>query len=59
MAQKYQVDCWNCDSEGNADPVVEWDYKRCSHCKGKGFLIVTELTDDSRENAIEILEPQP
>jgi hypothetical protein len=48
---KYKVPCWNCD-EGFIEPVDEWDSDRCGHCAGKGFLIVTELTDDNCEDAI-------
>ena len=29
----------------------------CSVCDGKGFLIVTELTDDNCQDAVEIVEP--
>lgn len=51
---KYKVPCWNCDGEGNVEPIDEWDGDRCGPCAGKGFLIVTELTDDNCEEAIPI-----
>jgi len=51
---KWRVSCWNCD-EGFVEPVGEWDSDVCGHCAGKGFLIVTELTDDNCEDAIPIL----
>jgi hypothetical protein len=54
---KYKVPCWNCDSEGNIEPFDEWEGDRCGHCRGKGFLIVTELTDDNCEDAIPIPDP--
>jgi len=50
---RYSVPCWNCD-EGFVEPVDEWDSDICSHCHGKGFLIVTELTDDNCEEAIRL-----
>jgi hypothetical protein len=50
---KYQVDCWNCN-EGFIEPVDEWDDETCDICKGKGFLIVSELTDDNCQDAIPI-----
>jgi len=53
MSKKWKVDCWNCD-EGYVEPVDEWDADVCSICKGEGFLIVTELTDDNCETAIPI-----
>lgn len=53
MTTRWRVECWNCD-EGNVEPVDEWDSERCSHCKGKGFLEVTQLTDDNCETAIAI-----
>lgn len=53
---RYQVPCWNCD-EGFVEPCDEWGADRCSICAGKGFLIVTELTDDNCEEAIRIDEP--
>jgi hypothetical protein len=51
--QRYKVACPNCD-EGHVEPVDEWDSDVCSHCQGKGFLIVSELTDDNCEDAIPI-----
>lgn len=53
MTTRWRVDCWNCD-EGFVEPIDEWDSDVCSHCKGKGFVVVTELTDDNCESAIAI-----
>lgn len=52
MTTRWRVDCWNCDGEGNVEPVDEWDSDQCSHCKGKGFLEVTKLTDDNYDTAV-------
>lgn len=52
---KYKVGCWNCD-EGFVEPVDEWDSDVCIHCRGKGFFIASELTDDNCEDAIQISE---
>jgi DnaJ-class molecular chaperone len=52
---KYKVPCWNCDGEGNIEPVFdEWDSEVCEHCRGMGFLVVSELTDDNCQDAVEI-----
>jgi len=53
---KYKVPCWNCD-EGFISPVDEWSDETCSHCRGLGFLVVSELTDDNCEDAIPIPDP--
>jgi DnaJ-class molecular chaperone len=58
-AQKYRVDCWNCGGDGLIDPLDEWGDETCDHCKGKGFLVVSELTDDNCQDAIPINEAQP
>ncbi len=52
---RWSVPCWNCD-EGFVEPVDEWDGDVCDHCKGKGYLIVTELTDDNCEEAVPIVD---
>ena len=52
---RYWAPCWNCD-EGFVEPVDEWDSDICTRCKGKGYLIVTELTDDNCEEAILIAD---
>lgn len=62
--QKYKVDCWNCGGEGYIDgdctcwddccACLEPNPPRCSVCRGKGFLVVSELTDDNCEDAIPI-----
>jgi hypothetical protein len=51
MADRYRVDCWNCDEGFVNDEDNELDDERCALCEGKGFLIVTQLTDDNCENA--------
>ena len=43
----WKVDCWNCN-EGFVEPVDEWDGDICDHCKGKGYLVVTEPTTTVR-----------
>lgn len=50
--QKYSVPCWNCD-EGYIEDEdgEEWG---CSECRGKGYLIVSELTDENYEYAVPI-----
>lgn len=53
--KRYRVPCWNCD-EGFVEPVDEWGSDQCCICYGKGCLIVTELTDDNCEEAVEIVE---
>jgi hypothetical protein len=53
MMPKWSVPCWNCD-EGFIEPIDEWDDERCDHCKGKGFLIVTQLTDDNYDEAVPV-----
>ncbi len=61
---KYRVDCWNCGGEGEIDGdctcmedccvCLEPTPPRCSICRGKGFLVVSELTDDNCETAVPI-----
>ena len=50
---RYKVPCWNCD-EGYIEPVDEWGDEECDICGGTGVLIVTELTDDNCEEAVQI-----
>jgi hypothetical protein len=57
MTPRWRVDCWNCD-EGYVEPVDEWSSDVCDICKGKGALIVTELSDDNYDTAVKIDEPQ-
>jgi hypothetical protein len=52
---KYKVPCWNCD-DGVVEPVDEWSNGICSVCHGKGFLVVSELTDDNCQDAIPITD---
>lgn len=54
MSERYKVDCWNGCDEGYIEPVDEWDDDVCPICNGKGFLVVSELTDDNYESAIRI-----
>ncbi len=53
MTTRWRIDCWNCD-EGYVEPVDEWDADQCSVCHGKGFLVVTQLTDDNCEEAVPV-----
>jgi hypothetical protein len=62
---KYRVDCWNCGGSG----VMEDDCTcmedtccclapkppDCLLCRGRGFLVVSELTDDNCETATPII----
>lgn len=58
----YRVDCWNCGGEGVIDGdctcqedrcvCLEPEAPPCSHCRGKGFMIVTDLTDDNCQDAV-------
>ena len=54
--QRYSVGCWQCDGEGYIGCDDDWDYslQRCDICDGKGFYIVTELTEDNCDRAIPI-----
>ena len=65
----YTVDCWNCGGEGYlegectcgedccccADP----EPPTCDVCRGKGYLIVETLTDDTCETAIPVHRERP
>jgi hypothetical protein len=52
----YKVDCYNCGGEGVIDGdctcwedcccCAEPDPPDCQVCRGRGYLIVSELTDD-------------
>ena len=60
----YRVECWNCGGEGVIEGectcwedcccCAEPDPPPCQPCRGKGFLIVSELTDDNCETAIPV-----
>jgi hypothetical protein len=64
---KYRVDCWNCGGEGLIEGectcwedcccCAEPEPPSCSVCRGRGFLVVSELTDDNCQDAIPIGEP--
>lgn len=68
MTQKYKVECWDCGGAGVYEEsctcqedcccCLEPTPPRCSHCRGKGFLAVSELTDDNCEDAIPITSVQ-
>jgi DnaJ-class molecular chaperone len=58
-AQRYSVECWNCGGDGLIEPADEWSDETCSVCLGKGFLVVSELTDDNCETAIPIKDTTP
>ncbi len=60
---KWRVECWNCnegeleygcDCQEDCCVCLEPNRPRCDICKGKGFNIVTELTDDNCESAIRV-----
>jgi hypothetical protein len=61
---KYRVECWNCGGSGEIEGectcwedcccCLEPEPPRCSHCRGRGYLIVSELTDDNCKSAIPI-----
>lgn len=53
MAMRYKVDCWNCN-EGFVEPADEWSDETCSVCHGRGYLVVSELTDENCQYAIPI-----
>ena len=60
----YRVTCWNCGGDG----VIEWECTcgedtccclnptppKCEICDGRGWYVVTELTDDNCEDAVRI-----
>ena len=50
---RYKVDCWNCN-EGFVEPADEWSDEPCSVCHGRGYLVVSELTDENCQYAIPI-----
>jgi hypothetical protein len=63
---RYKVECPNCGGEGLIDGYctcgddccccADPEPPLCHACGGKGYAIVTELTDDNCENAIPIKE---
>jgi len=64
---KYKATCWSCGGEGDMDGsgctcgedtccCAEPEAPSCDVCGSKGFLIVSELTDDNCEDAIPINE---
>jgi hypothetical protein len=62
----YRVECYNCGGEGVIDGdctcgedcccCLEPDPPGCQVCRGRGFLVVSELTDDNCQDAIPIKE---
>lgn len=62
----YKVDCWDCGGSGFYEEsctcgedcccCLEPEPPRCSECRGKGFLVVSELTDDNCQDAIPITD---
>lgn len=53
---RWKVECWNGCDEGYIEPIDEWQSDVCSICKGKGYLVVTELNDDNCEEAIPVAD---
>ena len=56
--QKYSVECWNCGGDGYCEEFGWDDFEPpvCEICKGAGFYIVTELTEDNYDRAIPIYD---
>jgi hypothetical protein len=64
---KYSVDCPDCGGEGvYLDECTCWEDccccaepepPDCQTCRGRGYLIVSELTDDNCQDAVPINEP--
>jgi hypothetical protein len=62
----YRVECWNCGSEGYIDGectcgedcccCLEPTPPHCDICRGLGYLIVQDLTDDNCKTAVPIME---
>jgi hypothetical protein len=62
----YRVECWNCGGEGDIDGectcgedcccCLDPEPPRCDVCRGRGYLIVQDLTDDDCETAVPISE---
>lgn len=62
MKQFYKVDCWDCGGSGYYEEsctcqedcccCLEPTPPRCSECRGRGYLVVSELTDDNCEDAV-------
>lgn len=63
MTTRWSVECWNC-SEGEIEGECTcWDEPcccaspkppKCTVCDGKGFYVVTRLTDDNYDRAVPI-----
>lgn len=66
---RYRIGCWRCTGDGVVDGectcgedccvCAEPEPPVCDHCRGKGFLIVSELTDDNCGSAVLIKESDP
>lgn len=60
MTTKWSVGCWSCDEGFTEDCTCGEDTcccrtptpRTCSVCRGKGFFIVTQLSDDNYDSAI-------
>lgn len=66
MTTQWTVECWNCAGNGliagcfedccscgyDGDPDYCCSPYRCDICKGKGFYVVTQLTDENYDRAI-------
>lgn len=65
MTTKWNVECWQCDGDGfscdcidgmcrDAEIGCDLCERRCDLCQGKGFYVVTRLTDDNYDRAVPI-----
>ena len=60
MTTRWSVDCWNCDEGDTEDCDCGEDTcccavpspRKCWVCRGKGFYVVTQLSDDNYDRAI-------
>jgi hypothetical protein len=62
---KYRVECWRCGGEGDLDGegcncgedtccCLYPEPPTCDICEGRGFLEVTQLTEDTAADAVRI-----
>ena len=61
---QYKVECWNCGGEGYIEGdctcqedcccCLEPEAPPCDVCRARGYLVVSELTDDNCQDAVPI-----